>query len=226
MIYYEAVKSAFGCFPLDPPRDLVVGDYVRITWGGKVHHRGSLAKLLGIEIEFDEHASDIEYMSNSVSKAELGGSAPLGVEAKISFSSTPGLYLKGTRRVRRARNLDAVFGALSKAQVDWSFRNRIVIETHFVDGAELYCSGGTRSDLKATYGPNGAVVSIDAGAALEHRHLLHMPNVTGTIAFSPVRLVFGFALPASARDPKGYVVREMDVNDPDEYEPDVTEDVR
>jgi len=156
---------------------------------------------------------------------EMGGSAPIGTEAKISFSNTPGLYLKGTRRVRSARNLDAVFGALSKAEVDWSFRNRIVVETHFVENAELYCSGGTAADMKATYAPNGAAVSIDASAALEHRHLLHMPSVTGTIAFSPVRIIFGFALPASPRDPKGYVVREMDVNDPDEYEPETTEGV-
>lgn len=225
MMYYDAVKAAFGCFPLDPPGHLVVGDYVRITWGGKVHQLGNLEKLLGIEIEFDENSSDIEYMSNSVSKAGLSGSAPVGAEAKISFSNTPGLYLKGTRRVRRARNLDAVFGAVSRAQVEWSFRNRIVVETHFVDGAELYCSGGTTAEMKATYGPNGGVVSIDAGAALEHRSLLHMPNVTGTIAFSPVRLVFGFALPASSPDRRGYVGRELDVNDPDEYEPDEKDDV-
>lgn len=217
-MYYDAVKSAFGCFPLDPPRDLSVGDYVRITWGGKVHHRGNLAKLLGVEIDVDEHVGDIEYMSSAVTKAEIGGSIPMTAEARISFSSTPGLYLKGTRRVRRARNLDTVFGALSKAEVEWSFLNRIVVETHSVEGAEVYCSGGRAADMKATYGANGIPVSIDANAALEHQQLLHMPNVTGTIAFSPVRIIFGFALAANARDPKGYVVREMDVNDSDEYE--------
>lgn len=220
-MYYEAIKSAFGCFPLDPPRELIVGDYVRIAFGGKVHHRGNLGKLLGIEIEVDEHVGAIEYMSSSVSKAELAGSAPISAEAKISFSKTPGVYLKGTRRVCRARNLDAMFGVLSKAGVEWSFRNRIVVETHFVENAELYCSGGTAANMKATYGPTGVPVSIDANAALEHRQLLHMPHVTGTIAFSPVRVIFGFALGASAGDPKGYVVREMDVNDSDEYESEV-----
>jgi len=220
-MYYEAIKSAFGCFPLDPPRELIVGDYVRVTWGGKVHHIGNLASLLGIEIETDEHVGAIEYMSSSVSKAGIGVSAPISAEAQISFSKTPGLYLKGTRRVRRARNLDSVFGALSRAQVEWSFRNRIVVETHSVESAELYCSGGTAANMKATYRPNGVPVSIDASAAIEHRQLLHMPNVTGTIAFSPVRVIFGFALFASAPNPKGYVVREMDVNDPDEYESEI-----
>lgn len=223
-MYYDAVKSAFGCFPLDPPRELEVGDYVRITWGGKVHHRGSLAKLLGLKIDVDEHVSDIEYMSSGVSKGEVGGIAPIKAEARISFSSTPGLYLKGTRRVRRARNLDAVFGVLSKAKIDWSFHNRIVVETHAVEDAELYCSGGQALDMKTTYGANGVPLSIDASAALERRQLLHMPNVTGTIAFSPMRIVFGFALGANARDPKGYVVREMDVNDPDECESGSIED--
>ena len=225
-MYYEAIKSAFGCFPLDPPRDLMVGDYVRITWGGKVFHQGNLGELLGIEIELDEHLGDIEYMSHSVSKAQASASAPLSAEARIRFSKTPGLYLKGTRRVRRAKNLDSVFGSLSKSGVDWSFRNRVVVETHSVENAELYCSGGTAADMKATYSPDGVPVAIDASAALEHRQLLRMPHVTGTIAFSPVRIIFGLALPANARDPKGYVVREMDVNDPDEYEADTTEDAK
>lgn len=222
-MYYEAVKSAFGCFPLDPPRELVVGDYVRIALGGRVDHRGNLAKLLGIEIEFDEHIAEIEYMSNSVSKAGVSGSAP-GAEAKITFSNKPGLYLKGIRKVRRARNLDVLFSELSKANLDWSFRNRIVVETHGVENAELYCSCGVAADMKATYGQSGVPVTIDANAAIEHSQILHMPNVTGTIAFSPVRIIFGVALPASGRNPKGYVVREMDVTDPDEYEADPTED--
>lgn len=222
-MYYEAVKSAFGCFPLDPPRSLVVGDYVRIALGGRVDHRGNLGKLLETEIEFDEHTAEIEYMSNTVSKAGVSGSAP-GAEAKICFSNKPGLYLKGVRKVRRARNLDALFSALSRAKLDWSFRNRIVVETHFVENAELYCSGGVAADMKATYGPTGVPVTIDANAAVEHNQLLHMPNVTGTIAFSPVRIIFGVALPASGRDPKGYVVREMDVTDPDEYEAESPED--
>lgn len=219
-MYYDAVKSAFGCFPLDPPRDLGVGDYVRIAWGGKVHHRGSLAKLLGFEIDVDEHVGDIEYMSSAVTKAEVGGSVPMTAEARISFSSTPGLYLKGTRRVRRARNLDTVFSALSKAKVDWSFLNRIVVETHSVESAEIYCSGGRAADMKAKYGANGMPVSIDASAALEHQQLLHMPNVTGTIAFSPVWLLFGYALGASAGGGKGYDYGKMDVNNPEDYEPE------
>ena len=221
-MYYEAVKSAFGCFPLDPPRDLAVGDYVRIASGGRVDHQGNLARLLGIEIEFDEHVAEIEYMSNSVSKAGLGGSAP-GAEANISFSNTPGLYLKGIRKVRRARNLDSLFKALSSAKLDWSFRNRIVVETHYVENAELFCSDGASADMKATYDSSGIPVKVDANAAIERHKILHMPNVTGTIAFSPVRIVFGFALPASARDPKGYVVREMDASDPDEYESEAIE---
>lgn len=89
-MYYKAVKSAFGCFPLDPPRKLVVGDYVRIAWGGKVHHRGNLTDLLGIEVESDEHVGDIEYMSASVSKAEVGASVPLIAGATIKFSNSPG----------------------------------------------------------------------------------------------------------------------------------------
>lgn len=218
-MYYDAVKSAFGCFPLYPPQDLGVGDYVRITWGGKVHHRGNLANLLRIEIDVDEHVGDIEYMSGAVTKAEVSGSVPMTAEAKICFSSTPGLYLKGTWRVRRARNLDKVFGALSKAKVDWNFLNRIVVETHSVESAELYCSGGRAADIKATYGANGVPVSLDASAALEHQRLLHMPNVTGTIAFSPVWLLFGFALGASAGDGKGYDFGKMDVNNLEDYEP-------
>ena len=178
-----------------------------------------------MQIETDEHVGTIEYMSRSVAKAEMRGSMPIGAEAKISFANSPGLYLKGNRRVRRARNLETVFGTLSKSGVEWSFRNRVVVETHFVENAELYCSGDAAADMKATYGPNGIPVSIDASAALERHQLLHMPNVTGTIAFSPVRIIFGFALPASARDPKGFVVREMDVNDPDEYEPQTKEDM-
>ena len=219
-MYYEAIKSAFGCFPLDPPRELVVGDYVRITLNGKVHHRGSLAELLGIKIDIDEHIGDMEYMSNSVYKADLGGSIPMNAEAKINFSRTPGLYLKGSRRVLRARNLDAVLSKLSKASVNWSFLNRVVVETHFVENAELYCSGGTSASIKATYGPNGMPVLIDASAALEQHQLLHLPSVTGTIAFSPIRIIFGRAFGASAPDPRGYVARQMDVNDPDDYEPE------
>ena len=222
-MYYKAVKSAFGCFPLDPPRKLVVGDYVRIAWGGKVHHRGNLSDLLGIEVECDEHVGDIEYMSASVSKAGVGASVPLTADAKITFSSAPGLYLKGIRRTSRARNLDALYRALSTAGVEWSFRNRIVVETHAVEGAELYCSGASAAEMTATYDQLGMPVSINASAALEHRQLLHMPNVSGTIAFSPVRIVFGVALGANAGDPKGYSVREMDADDPDEYEPAVDE---
>ncbi|ESQ82987.1 hypothetical protein [Asticcacaulis benevestitus] len=216
-MYYEAVKSAFRCFPLDPPRNLAVGDYVRIALGGRVHHQGNLAKLLGVEIEFDEHIAEIEYMSDTVLKAGMGGSAP-GTEANISFSNAPGLYLKGIRKVRRVRNLDSLFKALSSAKLDWSFHNRIVVETHYVENAELFCSGGTAADMKATYDASGIPVKVDANAAIERHQVLHMPNVTGTIAFSPVRIVFGFALPATSRDPKGYVVREMDASDPDEYE--------
>lgn len=74
--------------------------------------------------------------------------------------------------------------------------------------------------MKATYDQLGMPVSIDASAALEHRQLLHLPHVSGTIAFSPVRIVFGMALGANARDPKGYIVREMDADDPEEYEPE------
>lgn len=221
-MYYDSVKSAFGCFPLDPPGGLGVGDYVRITLGGKVRQLGSLAELLGVEIEFDEHVGDIEYMSSAITKATIGGSVPMTAEARIIFSNTPGLYLKGTRRVRRARNLDTVFRALSKAKVDWSFLNRIVVETHSVEGAEIYCSGGRAADMRATYGANGVPVSLDASAALEHQRLLHMPNVTGTIAFSPVWLLFGFALQASAGDGKGYDFGKMDVNNPDDYEREET----
>ena len=223
-MYYEAVKSAFGCFPLDPPRKLDVGDYVRISLGGKVHHYGNLEKLLEIAIDFDEHVSEFEYMSSAISKAGIGSSAPTVGEARIRFSSTPGLYLKGTRRVRRARDLDRVFALLSKAKVDWSFRNRIVVETHSVEHAELYCSGGQTAEIQANYRPNGVPVSIDASAALNDRQLLHLPNVTGTIAFSPVRILFGLTLGANARALRGYEFREMDVNDPDEYDPDASED--
>ena len=190
--------------------------------GGKVRHRGSLAKLLGVEIEVDEHVSDVEYMSSAVTKAELGGSVPMTAKARISFSSTPGLYLKGTRRVHSARNLDTVFGALSKANVDWSFLNRIVVETHSVENAEIYCSGGQAAYMKATYGANGVPVSLDASAALEHQQLLHIPNVTGTIAFSPVWLLFGFALRASSGGGKEYDFGRMDVNNPEDYEPEET----
>jgi hypothetical protein len=224
-MYYEAVKSAFGCFPLEPPRELVIGDYVRITWGGRVLHLGNLRALLDLEVEWDEHVGDLEYWSRSVMKAETGAkSAPLGAEAKIMFSHTPGLYLKGTRRVRRARNLDTVYRRLAEADVKWSFLNRIVIETHFVEDAELYCSGGEAAELKATYSPAGTVMSIDAGAALDHHRIVHLPHVTGTIAFSPVRLIFGRALAATEGDPRGYDVEEMDVNDPGAYEAEAKAD--
>ena len=188
-MYYEAVKSAFGCFPLNPPRKLEVGDYVRITWGGNVHHHGNLGKLLEIEIDVDEHASDIEYMSIAVSKAAIAGSPSIAPQARISFSNTPGLYLKGTRRVHTARNLDAVLSVLSRATVDWSFRNRIVVETHSVEDAELYCSSGQAAEMQASYSENGVPISIDASVALKHQRLLHLPSVTGTIAFSPVRII-------------------------------------
>lgn len=219
-MYYDAIKSAFGCFPLEPPRALDIGAYVRITWGGRVHHYGNLSELLEVPIEFDEHVGDIEFLSSAVSKGGVGTSLHGSGEAKISFSNKPGIYLKGTRRVRRAKNLDSIYNSLSKADVDWSFRNRIVVETHSVENAELFCSGGIATDMKAMYGSDGAPVSFDADAAIEQNSLLHLPSVTGTIAFSPVRIVFGHVLGATSGDSEGYVVREMDVKDPDEFDPE------
>ena len=219
-MYYEAVKAAFNLFPMDPPRLLSPGDYVRIGWGGRVLHYGNLGPLLNIAIEQDEASHSIEYFSSGVVRAGASGDAAGLAQARVGFSDKPGLYVRGTRTVLRMRNLEPVLARLAKAAVDWSLRYRIVVETQVVEHADIVCSNSSSADVRVRYDDGGTPISVDADYARQQTGLLHLPDVSGTIAFGAIRYVRGIgALGASAVAPFEY--RALDVNNPDDFEADL-----
>jgi hypothetical protein len=222
-MYYEAVKSAFSLFPLDPPGNLSVGDYVRIDSSGRVLHCGNLGTLLGVEIEQDKTSHAIEFLSQGVAKAGVSTEAASLAKAKIAFSNAPGLYLRGKRTVFKMHNFSPILARLAKTKADWSIRYRIVIETHVVEKADIVCANSTSADMSVSYNDQGLPIELDTSYAKQKNGLLHLPNISGTIAFGAIRFwrpigTFGGA----AVRPFEY--RVLDVNDTTSFE-DNMEDI-
>jgi hypothetical protein len=216
-MYYDAVKAAFNLFPLDPPSKLNLGDYVRIGLSGKVLHFGNLGSLLGVEIEYDKISHNVEYLSHAVTKASTSAEATGLAKAKIAFSNEPGLYLRGKRTVFKMRNIELVLAKLAKAHVDWSLRYRIVVETHVVEKADIVCSNSSSADIRVGYNDQGLPVAVDADYAKQVSGLLHLPDVSGTIAFGAIRFsrLLGTLHATSARS---FEYRALDVNDSKSFE--------
>lgn len=222
-MYYEAVKSAFNLFPLDPPGKLSLGDYVRIGRGGKVMHYGNLGSLLSTEIEQDKVSHEVEYLSRGVTKGSSSADAGGIAKAKIAFSNEPGLYLRGKRTVYKMRNIEMLLAKLAKAKVDWSLRYRIVMETQVVERADIICSNATSTDMSVGYDDQGLPISVDAEYAKQTNGLLHLPNVSGTIAFGAIRYLPLFGAFGST-SVKPFEYRALDVNDPDDFEENVEDE--
>jgi hypothetical protein len=222
-MYYEAIKAAFNRFPVDPPGSLRPGDYVRIGWGGKLLHLGSLSSLLKTKLDMDIAESELEYLSNGVTKAQAGLSASQIAEAKIGFSNKPGLYIRGKRRVFRLRNIDMILTKLANVDIGWSIRRRIVVETHDVENADIVCSGDSSADIKVRYDPAGTPIAVDSEYARQQRGLLHLPNVSGTIAFGAI-FFSRFGIGASRGSGPLFRSGPLDVNDREVFEESVDDD--
>lgn len=221
-MYYEAVKAAFNLFPLDPPGNLSLGDYVRIGRGGRVLHYGNLAELLNHPIDSDEASHSIEYFGQGVVKGGAAGDVTGVAQAKVTFSNKPGLYVRGKRTVYRVRNLEPLLDRLARATTGWSIRYRIVVETQVVEHADICCSSSSTADLRVRYDDVGTPVSVDADYARQQTGLLHLPDVTGTIAFGAIRyLPLIGALHGSGRIPFEY--RALDVSNPEDFEDDLSD---
>ncbi|WP_156140998.1 hypothetical protein [Sphingomonas sp. 37zxx] len=216
-MYYDAVKAAFDLFPLDPPGNLSIGDYIRIGSGGRVKHYGNLRTLINAEIEEEETAHMLEYFSNGVRKGGVSGNATGVAEASVMFSNQPGIYIRGKRIVRRVKNLHPVLAKLanSTSKANWSLFYRIVVETHVVEHADIVCSGQSEADIKVKYDAGGLPLALNADYARQQTGLLHLPDISGTIAFSPIRFVFGMAFGTNPLAP--YQSDVMDVNDPESF---------
>lgn len=223
-MYYEAVKAAFNLFPLDPPGNLSLGDYVRIGRGGRVLHFGNLGQLLNHPIEKDETSHSVEYFGEGVVKAGAAGDAVGLAQANVAFSSRPGLYIRGRRTVYRIRNIESLLNRLTRGLPSaWKLRYRIVVETQVVEHADVCCSRTSAADVRVRYDHLGSPVSVDAEYARQQTGLLHLPDVTGTIAFGAIRYLplIGVLHGNAPRLPFEYGA--LNVNEPEDWEDDLSE---
>ena len=216
-MYYEAIKAAFGSFPLDPPRKLRVGDIVRISHGGSVTHYDSLDKLLGIDIATSTTRHEVEFLSSGATKAQVRGRS-IDVAARIRLEGARGVYICGPRTVTTLQSVRDVVAALHEEiktnGLEWRLSYRVVIETQAVSSAEIVCSGSSIADFVVQYGARGIGLSVSGVRGT--KGLLHLPNVSGTIAFRPIRYVFG--IPLGGAPAREYEYQEMDANDLNSYE--------
>lgn len=222
-MYYEAIKSAFRLFPQDPPGKLQPGDYVRIGKNGQTRHYGTLGTLLKLPIEVEQVSHSVEYMSEGVTKSGLLGTVEGVAEAKVSFSSRPGVYIKGKRTALRIRNLQPVLHSLARAAVDWSIWFRIVVEAQVVEHADIVCSTETAGNANVAYDQAGMPVKVNADYGSQLRGLLHLPDVSGTLAFGAIRFIRGLgALGANPLEP--FQFRHLDVDDPEDVEASIDDE--
>jgi len=132
------------------------------------------------------------------------------------FGAEDGLVIVGTRQTLRITNLDEVFRTLAQAQIDWSVRNRIVIECQRVEKATIICST-QRGNRAAIEYDAGQPVRVSAEGTSASSALLQMSGVTGTIAFAAMRYIRFLNMPMAGGGP-AYEARDLDPQDPDAYE--------
>ncbi len=217
-MYYEAVEHAFKLFPLDPPRQIHPGEFGRARGHGKLLLYGDLESLLGIKIETDEVSEHLEYFSEGVSKVSTKGVLPAIAQARVSFADRPSLYLRGKRTSVRIRNFQGVLAALSKAGETWNWRNRIIVETMYVENADIVCARSSKAGIDVRYDDSGLAlpISFDAGALQQNEAVLHLPDASGVIAYGAIRLIFGRVFGASASTGSPVPFEVLDVTNPDD----------
>jgi len=218
----QTIRKVLDRFPFDPPGELEPGHYVRIS-RNETHIYGHLKDILGPVIKVQRDDQSIEFLGGSAVKVSAGASAVLttpipfsSLRSDITFGAEDGLVIVGTRQTLRITNLDELFRTLAQAQIDWSVRNRIVIECQRVENATIICSNKSGNQIAVDYDA-GKLVKVSAGGTNASNGFLHMPGMTGTIAFAAMRYIRFLNMPFGGGGP-AYEARDLDPQDADAYD--------